>query len=270
MAKNKRQAATRSESAQPAWPLDYFGDAYLEIYSRFLYDREEIRDEVDFIVRTLDLKPDDRILDLACGFGKHIPFFLGKKLRCHGLDISLPYLLHAGGMIPGKKAKKTALVRGDMRSLPFSSERFKAVVCLFNSFGYFKKTKPDPHLKVLREAARILHPGGRFLLEVPNKKPVVAMVRNNPQTLQCGSDFMIHELWDYDPETSMLHNRTSFVAGKSQSRAGYRLKLFTRGELKNLFQRAGLLEKAVFGDYTGSDYSPFASPHLIMIGKREG
>ena len=252
------------------WPRDYFGEAYLDIYSKHLYDKKEISREVDFVINVLGLKKNHRILDLACGFGKHIVFFLRKGLRCHGLDISLPYLRYAREKIPRSRLKKSGLARGDMRALPFMDGCFHAVVCLFNSFGYFPKESPDPHLATLREVRRVLKRGGSFFLEVPNKKPVLEMLRHTPQTLQCGPHFMIHELWDYEPSEKILYNKSTFNIKGAETQAGYQLRLFTRGEMKSLFNRAGLRLEKCFGDYDGFPYSVSASPHLIAVGGKSG
>jgi len=247
---------------------EYFGDAYLEIYSKDLYNKKEIAQEADFVCEALRIKRGALALDLACGFGKHIPFFVKKGIRTIGLDLSLPYLKYAVQKIPGSHAKKSALVRGDMRCLPFRSESFDAVFCLFNSFGYFPPSDPDPHVQVLKEVQRILRPQGRFFLEIPNKNPVLEMIRHSPQTLQCGKDFLIHEMWDYDKEKKILYNRTSFTVRGKKSQAGYEIRLFSQAELKRLFQKAGLKVVKTFGNYDGSPYSPDASPHLLVITQK--
>ena len=55
-------------------------------------------------------------------------------------------------------------VQGDARQLPFEDREFDAVLCLGNSFGYFTSAGDDR--KVLREVARVLKPGGVFLLDI--------------------------------------------------------------------------------------------------------
>ncbi len=247
------------------WTREYFGDAYLEIYSKDLYNKKEIQSEADFVCKALRLKRGDLALDLACGFGKHIPFFAQKGIRTVGLDLSLPYLKYAALKISRTYEKKSALVRGDMRCLPFRNESFDAAFCLFNSFGYFPASNPDPHVLVLKEVRRILRPQGRFFLEIPNKTPVLEMIRHSPQTLQCGKDFLIHEMWDYDDEKKIVYNRTHFTVRGKQSQAGYEMRLFTQSELKRLFQKAGLKVVISFGNYDGSDYFPDSSPYLLVI-----
>ncbi len=250
------------------WCKEYFGEAYLELYSTYLYDKKQVASEVNFVIGALDIKKGSRILDVACGFGRHLGFFLRKGLRAFGLDLSLPYLRYAARKLPKTHLRKSPLVCGDMHTLPFSDESFDAVICLFNSFGYFTPGSPHSHLSVLREVGRILRRGGRFFLEVPNKCPVVAMVKSSPQTIQCGQDFVIHEMWDYAPKARLLYNRTIFNIRGKKSQTGYCLRIFTAGELRKLFAQAGMEVAATFGDYDGSPYSAARSPNLLLVGRR--
>lgn len=252
------------------WQKDYFGDAYLELYSSYLYNPKEVEKETEFIIDALKLKKGDILLDLACGFGKHLRFFLKSGLKAFGLDISLKYLMYARNMIPKTYFRKLSLVRGDMRSLPLREKTFDAVVCLFNSFGYFQPGKPDPYLDILKGIRDILKPNGLFFLEVPNKKPVLSMIRSSPQTLQCGDGFLIHEMWDYDQDHGILYNKSTFTIKDRQTLVGYQLYLFSRSELNALFKKAGFRVIQSYGDYDGSPYSLTGSPYLLLVGERMG
>jgi len=250
------------------WQGRYFGEAYLEIYARLTYDEKRVSREVDFIRNVLHLKNGSRILDLACGFGRHLVFFLKKGLCAFGLDIMQPYLRYAMGKMPLTFRRKPSLVKGTMTCLPFREKVFEAVVSLFNSFGYRPMDAPDPDLAILKEVARVLRASGQFLLEVPNKQPVVRMVRKTPQTIQCGRDFVIHEFWDFDARRKILFNRTSFNIRGGITEAGYCLRLFTLRELTALFQNAGLGVRRIFGDYDGAEYVREASPMMLVIGEK--
>jgi ubiquinone/menaquinone biosynthesis C-methylase UbiE len=257
-------------SAVDEWQGRYFGEAYLEIYARLMYDRKKVLREVNFIQNALHLKKGSRILDLACGFGKHLIFFLKKGLCAFGLDIMHPYLRYAMGKMPVTFRRKPPLVIGTMTRLPFQEETFEAVVSLFNSFGYRPMDAPDPDMAILREVARVLRTGGQFLVEVPNKQPVIKMVRTTPQTIQCGRDFLIHEFWDYDTRRTILFNRTFFNIRGGITEAGYCLRLFTLRELTALFQNAGLGVRRIFGDYDGAKYDRAISPMMLVIGEKPG
>ena len=244
----------------------YFGDAYLDIYSRLMTDPEEVEMEADFVIDALGLNKNDLLLDLACGFGKHMVFFRERGISTFGLDINLDYLLHASRVenLSGK------LVRGDMGVIPFSDNTFDAVACLFNSFGYYSEDHPESYMDILKENSRILKPGARFFLEVPNKRPVVNMVKHNQQTIQCGEEYMIHEFWDYEKETELLYNKTAFHINGESRTGQYTLRLFTKGQLKKILRKCGFEVENIYGDYDGSAWSLAGSPHMLFVARKRG
>jgi ubiquinone/menaquinone biosynthesis C-methylase UbiE len=103
-------------------------------------------------------------LDLSCGPGAHLASFLcpawprqgmragGAARAVFGVDLSRPMLERA------REAAPTAtLVRADAADLPFDDGVFGAVANLAALDLY-----PDPP-RVVREAARVLAPGGRWV-----------------------------------------------------------------------------------------------------------
>ena len=104
-------------------------------------------------VRSLDLSPGSKVLDLACGTGDLCRELTKRGYRPVGVDRS-------AGMLA---AQRTAapLVRGDALRLPFRSNSVDGIVCGF-ALRNFASLKP-----FLMECSRVLRPGGRVaLLEV--------------------------------------------------------------------------------------------------------
>ena len=59
------------------------------------------------------------------------------------------------------------LRQGDMRELPWPDGSFDAVLNLWTAFGYFETQDEDE--RVLAEVARVLAPGGVFVLDTVNQ-----------------------------------------------------------------------------------------------------
>ena len=97
-----------------AWYREAFGRHYLEVYAH--RDDQSARREVAFAADALGLTPGDHVLDLACGAGRHSRALAAIGCRVAGMDLSPELLASAGA-----KAGGPEYVRGDMRSLPFSS-----------------------------------------------------------------------------------------------------------------------------------------------------
>ena len=140
-----------------------------------------IADRYDFITRFLSygqdhrwkrrlialaaLRPDDRVLDLACGTGDLL-FAAAPQVRMAvGLDVT-----HRMLQLAQRRAREAGLITGDMLALPFASERFDVVTT-----GYGLRNVPDIKAAIA-EIRRVLAPGGR-LLSLDFNRPENRVVR---------------------------------------------------------------------------------------------
>jgi len=104
-------------------------------------------------VKSLQLSPGSKVLDLACGTGDLCRELSKRGYRPVGVDRS-------AGMLAAQRTT-APLVRGDALLLPFGSNSVDGIVCGF-ALRNFATLKP-----FLLECARVLRPGGRVaLLEV--------------------------------------------------------------------------------------------------------
>ena len=104
-------------------------------------------------VKSLQLSPGAKVLDLACGTGDLCRELAKRGYRPVGVDRS-------AGMLAAQRTT-APLIRGDALVLPFRSNSVDGVVCGF-ALRNFSSLKP-----FLKECARVIRPGGRVaLLEV--------------------------------------------------------------------------------------------------------
>ncbi len=154
--------------SETPWYVSFFGEDYLRIYTPFL-PAERSAQDVEGIVQLLNLAPENNILDLCCGYGRHAIPLAQRGFAVTGLDISESLLQRARSEAQAQGAS-VRWIQSDMRTLPFESE-FDAVINIFTSFGYLENEDED--LKVLRQVQRALKPGGLFLLETVYQPRVV-------------------------------------------------------------------------------------------------
>ncbi len=148
----------------PDWWRTLFGPLYLLTDGDVVMDPALTRAEVDRIVELVGLRPEQRVLDLCCGQGRHALELARRGFaRVQGLDRS-PYLIETARETAGREGLDVPFLNGDCRELPFGRGSFDAVLLMGNSFGYF--ATPDDDRVVLREVRRVLQPEGQVLLDL--------------------------------------------------------------------------------------------------------
>lgn len=152
------------EHVQPDWWRRVFNPTYLKTDGDVVDDQQITRGEVDLFSRILRLSPEDKILDLCCGQGRHcLELARSGFLNIEGLDRSR-YLIQKAKIQAKKEGLNVRLREGDVRRLPYPPDVFDVIMILGNSFGYFETMQDD--LRVLKEVFRVLKPWGRLLIDV--------------------------------------------------------------------------------------------------------
>lgn len=113
--------------------------------------------------RALDLRPGERVLDLAAGTGVSTVELAKSGAWCVAADFSK-------GMLAAGSFRPVPMVAGDAMALPFADESFDAV-----SISYGLRNVADPDL-AMREMLRVTKPGGRLVI-AEFSTPVVPVFR---------------------------------------------------------------------------------------------
>ena len=152
------------EYVQSDWWRRIFDSIYLKTDGDVIDDEEITKKEVDLFSEILGLSPDEKILDLCCGQGRHSLELARRGYKnIEGLDRS-HYLIQKAKKEAKKEGLDIRFREGDARKLPYPADTFDAVMILGNSFGYFETITDD--LMVLKEVFRVLKPWGLLLIDV--------------------------------------------------------------------------------------------------------
>lgn len=108
-------------------------------------------------LRVLEARPGERVLDVGCGSGPLLAAASQAGLEPWGADLSEQALARARARVPAAR-----LVLADGERLPLPDRSFARVACLGNLEHFL-----DP-LRGARELARVLAPGGRCAVLLPN------------------------------------------------------------------------------------------------------
>jgi len=150
-----------TEAIHGAWESDYLNPDLDQFYEA-AFDR---------IVRALDPKPGDRVLDAGCGYGFHAVRLARRGLRVTGVDFSDVALGRARETVARFGLENFIhLEQGSLLALPFPDGTFDHVSC----WGVLMHI-PDLET-ALEELARVLRPGGRMAIGENNGRSLHVQV----------------------------------------------------------------------------------------------
>jgi SAM-dependent methyltransferase len=121
--------------------------------------------EVDRALKILKPRGDERILDLACGSGRHALELRRRGFGVVGVDIS-PELIEIARGEAAAADLEVEFVLADLRDLSYEDE-FDLVLNLNDgAIGYLESD--EENRRAFATIARALRPGGRNLAQLPN------------------------------------------------------------------------------------------------------
>lgn len=243
-----------------AWYETAFGREYLEIYAH--RDAADAERALAFLDREQILRAGNRVLDLGCGNGRHSLPLCQRGLRVHGLDLSQALLLDFR-----RRARcDVPLVRGDMRRLPYRAACFDVVLSLFTSFGYFETD--EENWEVLAEVARVLRPGGRFVLDFLNAARVREDLRPRSERV-LPSGLRVVETRRVDQSAGRVVKRVEIQSAGDRCEWEESVRLFGWAEIASSLRSHGFAEARLFGDFDSTPHSS-SSPRLIACAELRG
>jgi ubiquinone/menaquinone biosynthesis C-methylase UbiE/predicted ester cyclase len=134
-------------------------------------------------------RAEGEVLELAAGTARNLPFYPA-GLKVTGVELS-PEMAGLGSRRAEELGRDIDMRVGDAEALPFPDETFDTVVCTYGLC-----TIPDD-AAAIREAKRVLRPGGRILLaeHVRSPNPVVRTIQRvlEPFAHRFGGDHLLRE-----------------------------------------------------------------------------
>ena len=235
----------------PEWYEEWFGEEYLQLYPH--RDDADADRVVALILGAVPFERGWRVLDVACGAGRHARAFRAAGARCFGVDLSVSLLRVARGVTDAP------LIRADMRQLPVRPASMDLTVNLFTSFGYFEHDAE--HDTAAAEMVATVRPGGWFVIDILN--PAAVRSRLVPREKVGDGKASALVTRSVSPDGRYVCKAIEWADGR---RFVERVRLFEPVEIAGMLEHAGVTITHRFGDYDGHTLDP-ASARTILIGR---
>ena len=236
---------------QSEWFESWFDSPYYDLLYEHRDDTEAAH-FIDNLFSFLKPEPQSRILDLACGTGRHSVYIHSKGFQVTGLDLSEKMI---------RKENGPEFYIHDMRRV-FRVNYYDMICSFFTSFGYFEN-KHD-NIRMLRSVTSGLKEKGIFMLDYLN--PVIVkekLVENEVKEVKG---------WHVQIERKIVQERVVKTMRWEQNDELHQFEevvsLFDRDELESMLQKSDLRVLHVFGDYNLDSYKADSSKRMIIVAMK--
>lgn len=244
--------------AENAWYKEWFNSSF---YHKLYFERDEKEAEafIKKLISHLQPLPHSRMLDVACGKGRHSKTLAALGFQVTGIDISADSIAWAKQF----ECDNLDFFVHDMR-LPFYANYFDHAFNFFTSFGYFKTRRE--HDDSIRTIANSLKPGGCFTIDYLNVHYAEEHLVHN-ESKQLGQTVYDIHRWDDD---SHFYKKITVTDPSLSTPLEYteRVAKFSLGDFTDMLSFQGLQVQEVFGDYQFNSYEVRNTPRLILIAKK--
>lgn len=254
MPNSSQPQAASHNSFTKNWFASWFDTPYYHI----LYKERNYREAqifMDNLTHYLNLPQKAKVLDLACGKGRHAIYLNQLGYDVTGADLSANSIAEAN-----RNTNDTLHFQvHDMREE--FEDKFDAIFNLFTSFGYFEDD--NDNLITLKAMKASLSEHGFAVIDFMNVNHVLANLIPNEVKIVENIEFHIKR---YVSE-GHIFKEIDFEDQGQKFHFTERVKALTIKDFERLMEEAGIYLLDVFGDYKLKKFHKNDSERLIMIFK---
>lgn len=241
-----------------------FEDEIWEVLDPFLFPPKAFKNatkEIAAIMKKTGLKG-GRVLDLACGPGRHSIPLAKNGFHVTGVDRS-PFLLKRARHYALREQVGIEFIREDMR-LFSRRDSYDLALSLYSSFGYFDD--PTDNQNVLDCTCRNLKKGGMFFIDLPGRE---VLARNFKGTIRRKVQNLgrITEYRTISSDWKRLGLNWRFYQGGQLTNHYFKLWLYSGDEIKSMLTKAGFSNISLYGSFGLNSYDNKAKQLIAFAVK---
>lgn len=242
------------------WYKDFFNGVALEFWRRAM-PPEVTKEEVDFLVEELHVKPGANLLDVPCGNGRHSVELAKLGYNVTGIDICDEFISEAR-KAAAPYGERARFIKEDMRNIP-SDGAYDGGFCFGNSFGYFENVCCEDFIAAFSGA---LKPGARFVLDTGVVAEVLIPNLKEKDVIQVGDIKMTIDNV-YHAESSCLETKYSFSHDSLRQEGRSLHYVFTAGEINRMFAQNGFRLVSMYGSIEKEPFK-LGAKRLIVVSEK--
>jgi SAM-dependent methyltransferase len=241
---------------EKSWFDKWFDTPYYHILYK-QRNEDEAQIFMDNLANFLHFQATDKILDLACGKGRHAIYLNTKGLDITGIDLSANSILYAQQF----GNERLHFARHDMREV-YQAQYFDYVLNMFTSFGYFD-TEQENQIAI-SAIAQNLKRGGKLVVDFFNASKVINnLVEYEQKTIEDITFTITKKI-----SNNFIIKDIRFVAEKENFHFQEKVQAISLQQFQKYFANANLKITEIFGDYHLAEFDMYKSDRSIFIAEK--
>jgi cyclopropane fatty-acyl-phospholipid synthase-like methyltransferase len=222
-------------------------------------DEKEAKEFIDSVFGKFEVPMNSRILDLACGKGRHAAYMAQKGMEITGLDLSVNSIESA---ILNYKMPNLEFAVHDMRN-PSRINYYDYIFNFFTSIGYFENLKENE--KVFHAISLGLKKQGFLLLDFFNAEKVIANLVEREEKVVDNIAFYIRRNY----ENGIITKHIQFEAEHKIYNFKEQVQALMPAEFEQMAEKAGLVIREKFGSYKLGNFDNNHSDRFILWAQKK-
>ena len=239
---------------------EWFGEWFNSPFYHILYKKRDFKEAEQFISNLsqhLQIPPSSKVLDLACGKGRHAIYLNKLGFNVTGLDLSSESIQHAKRF----ENEHLQFKVHDMRE-PIEGNKFDFILNLFTSFGYFESDIENQ--QSINAMSHALEKNGMLVIDFMNAEKVIQNLIQKETIIEEGITFHISK----EVMNGYILKHIQFEYNNQHRPPPEKVQALTERDFTKYLNFAGLSIKDKFGDYQLNSFDIKNSDRLILIATK--